>query len=102
MTEANSTTWSNLPPSWRVLYELSRLSAPALRKALETGQVSSEMTVTAARALVSGKPKGRRAPTPLWQRRFRRAIQRAAQSGASAVDLRRVLQHVLNEEKETP
>ena len=99
---ANSTTLSNLPSSMVVLYELSRLSPPALRKALESGQVSSEMTVTAARALVSGKPKGRRAPAPLWHRRFRRAILRATQSGASALDLRRALQRVLNEEKEAP
>lgn len=64
---SNTTHGSSLPPSWRTLYELSRLPVATLRKAITDGRVHPEMERASAEALRGKdtddhhqvKPKGR-------------------------------------------
>jgi hypothetical protein len=53
---SNTTHGSSLPPSWRTLYELSRLPVATLRKAITDGRVYPEMERASAEAL-RGKDK---------------------------------------------
>lgn len=49
---ANPSHGSHLPPSWRTLWELSRLDPPLLEAAITAGDVHAEMERKAASALV--------------------------------------------------
>jgi hypothetical protein len=88
---ANSAPGPNLPSSWKVLYELSRLSPPALTGAIAKGQVHAEMSVKDARRLrlaAAKRPRNTAKPVTPWQRSIRRALRRALRDGISLDELR--------------
>ena len=55
----------HLPPAWTALFELSRLPIEKVQRSIETGEIGPEMTVSDARALVTGE---REAPELLPER----------------------------------
>jgi len=48
---ANVAHGQHLPPSWRTLYELTKLPAPALREKIESGEINPNTTRKEARAM---------------------------------------------------
>lgn len=53
-----------LPPSWRTLYELTKVPEPILRKALTNGTIRPEMERREVLALCGSNPKRRRPSRP--------------------------------------
>lgn len=72
---ANPNHGSLLPPSWRTLYELSRLEPPALEAAIEAGQVRRDMERKDAVRLVArhGVVESSAATAPVEPRSQRRS-----------------------------
>lgn len=50
---SNPSTWRDLPPAWRTMFELSGLPEGELTKAIEAGRVTPDLTHAEARELVA-------------------------------------------------
>jgi hypothetical protein len=59
-TLSTYSTWNRLPASWTVLYQLSLIEAPTLRRLITSGDVNRSMTMTQALALRERRERGER------------------------------------------
>ncbi len=56
-----------LPPAWTAMFELSRLPIETVHEGIESGAITPTMTVSDARALVSGVREAPEAQERAWQ-----------------------------------